>query len=90
MENVHAAFACPNASILEVPPLVTGIHTEVYGESFQMVDGWVLPPTQPGLGISLTEKTKERYPFVLGSGAFNSVKGKLLARPMRNLTRKRR
>ena len=37
-----------------------------------------MPPEQPGLGIQLTEKTKERFPFVRGSGEFNSVPGKIL------------
>jgi len=41
-------------------------------------DGYVLPPDRPGLGIVLTEETKGRYPFVPGSGEFNSVPGKIL------------
>ena len=81
MENVHAAFACPNVAILELPPLAAEMHTEVYGESLAMADGYVLPPQKPGLGITLTEKTKSRFPFVAGSGEFNSVLGKVLERP---------
>ena len=38
----------------------------------------VLPPEKPGLGIELTEETKQRWPFVPGSGEFNSVPGKIL------------
>ena len=37
-----------------------------------------LPPEAPGLGIALTEQVKNRYPFVPGSGEFNSVPGKIL------------
>jgi L-alanine-DL-glutamate epimerase-like enolase superfamily enzyme len=46
--------------------------------SFVMNEGRVLPPERPGLGIVLTESTKSRYPFVSGSGEFNSVPGKVL------------
>ena len=81
MENVHAAFACPNVAILEIPPLVAGLHTEVYGDSFSMVDGYVQPPQRPGLGITLSEATKAKYPFAPGSGEFNSVPGKVLEIP---------
>jgi hypothetical protein len=36
------------------------------------------PPTGPGLGIKLTDEIKNRFPFVPGSGEFNSVPGKRL------------
>jgi hypothetical protein len=42
-----------------------------------MEDGMVLPPMKPGLGIELTDKIKERYPFIPGSGEFNDVPGKI-------------
>lgn len=68
MQNVHAAFATPNALILEIPPDAGPLHTEVWGESLRLVDGYVLPPTAPGLGASLTDEIKANYPFVPGSG----------------------
>ncbi len=43
-----------------------------------MKDGRVLPPDKAGLGIELTDETKNRFPFVRGSGEFNSVPGKVL------------
>src|SRR5205823_3677871 len=55
MQNLHAAFAAPNTLIVEIPPAAGGLHTEVWGDSFQMVNGAILPPTAPGLGISLSE-----------------------------------
>ena len=47
-------------------------------DNFQMKDGRVLPPGGPGLGIVLTDETKNRYPFRPGTGEFNSVPGKQL------------
>ena len=78
MQNIHAGFACPNTAILEIAPDYGPLHSEIIGDSFAMADGRVMPPEKPGLGISLTEGTKEKYPFVRGSGEFNSVPGKVL------------
>jgi L-alanine-DL-glutamate epimerase-like enolase superfamily enzyme len=82
MKNIHAAFACPNVAILEIPPFAAELHTEVFDRSFEMVDGYVLPPQKPGLGIRLTEKMKAKFPFTVGRREFNSVLGKVLERPL--------
>lgn len=78
MQNVHAGFACPNTVILEVAPAYGPLHSEVIGDSLHMRDGYVLPPEIPGLGIELREDTIQRFPFIPGSGEFNSVPGKVL------------
>ena len=57
MQNIHTAFVCPNTSFIEVPPDYGPLHSEIIGESFQMENGFVLPPDTVGLGITLTEKT---------------------------------
>lgn len=78
MQNIHCGFACANTTILEIPPAYGPLHSEIIGDSFQMRDGYVLPPTAPGLGIALSEDIKTRFPFVRGSGEYNSVPGKLM------------
>jgi L-alanine-DL-glutamate epimerase-like enolase superfamily enzyme len=78
MQNIHAGFACANTAVLEVAPDFAGLHSEVIDGSFHMDKGDVLPPNKPGLGIILTDETKNRYPFVPGSGEFISVPGKVL------------
>ncbi len=78
MQNIHCGFAAPNTRILEIAPDYAGLHSEVIGDSFVMKNGFVLPPQKPGLGIVLTNETKNRYPFIEGSGEFNSVPGKIL------------
>jgi L-alanine-DL-glutamate epimerase-like enolase superfamily enzyme len=78
MQNIHCGFACANTVMLEVAPAYGPLHSEVIGDSLQMQNGYVLPPDKPGLGVTLTEETIQRYPFVPGSGEFNSVPGKLL------------
>lgn len=77
MENIHAAFACPNVAILELPPLAGPLHTEIYTDGgYRFKDGYILPPEAPGLGVRLTEQTKKKYPFIRGSGEWNAVPGK--------------
>lgn len=78
MQNVHCAFAAENTCIVEVAPDYGPLHSEIIGESFHMCEGRVMPPQTPGLGISLSEETRRRFPFVPGSGEFNSVPGKIL------------
>jgi L-alanine-DL-glutamate epimerase-like enolase superfamily enzyme len=78
MQNIHCGFAAPNTRILEIAPDYAGLHSEVIDGSFVMKDGYVFPPEKPGLGIVHTDEIKNRYPFIEGSGEFNSVPGKIL------------
>lgn len=78
MQNIHAGFAAANTTILEIPPAAGPLHTELWGDSFDKRDGYVYPPTAPGLGVRLTDEIKEKFKFIPGSGEFNSVPGKVL------------
>lgn len=76
MENIHAAFASPNMAILELPPLAGPLHTEIWAPGLRFEDGHILPPQPPGLGVTLTDEIKNRFPFKRGSGEWNLVPGK--------------
>jgi len=78
MQNIHCGFASENTTILEIAPAFGPLHSNIIDDDFYMKDGYVYPPEKPGLGIRLTEETKNRFPFVPGSGEFNSVPGKIL------------
>jgi L-alanine-DL-glutamate epimerase-like enolase superfamily enzyme len=78
MQNIHAAFACANSLIVELPPAAGPLHTEVWGDSLRLRDGRVMRPDAPGLGVRLTDETKEKYPFQPGAEEFASVRGKLM------------
>lgn len=78
MQNIHCGFACPNTSILEVAPAYGPLHNELIGDSLQLKNGYILAPEKPGLGITLSPETIKRYPFIPGTGEFNSVPGKIL------------
>lgn len=78
LQNLHCGFACANTVVLEIPPAFGGLHRDVIDDSFHMENGRILPPDKPGLGVKLTDEVKARYPFVPGSGEFNTVTGKEL------------
>lgn len=81
MQNLHAAFACANTAVVEIPPLAGALHTELWGDALVLdSDGYVQAPTQPGLGVTLTSATKQRYPFRPGSEEWVNVPGKQMPR----------
>ncbi len=75
MQNIHAAFACDNVAILEVPPLAGPLRTEVYADGYRFEEGFIRRPQAPGLGVRLSDDLKARFPFVPGSGEWNRVPG---------------
>ena len=78
MQNIHCGFACPNTIMLEIAPAYGPLHSEVIIDSPRIKNGYVQPPEIPGLGIELTDDTIRKFPFIPGTGEFNSVPGKLL------------
>ncbi len=81
MQNLHAAFACPNTAVVEIPPLAGGLHTEIWGDALALDgNGCVQAPTQPGLGVTLTAETKHRFPYRPGSEEWVDVPGKRMPR----------
>jgi L-alanine-DL-glutamate epimerase-like enolase superfamily enzyme len=78
MQNLHCGFACSNTIILEVLPAYGPMHTDIFGDSFVMKDGYALSPKIPGLGIDMTDEIKQKYPFIPGTGEFSPVEGKVL------------
>ena len=63
MANYHAAFTMPNCRWLEYPTQPNPLIRELMVEPLRVVDGYVLPPTAPGLGVDVTPELEARYPF---------------------------
>lgn len=76
MQNLHAAFASQTTRILELLPDPGPLHSELWGDSLVIEGGQVLLPTAPGLGVTLTDETRNRYPYRPGHEEFASVPGK--------------
>ena len=62
MASYHAAFAA-GGDLVEYPMLDFPLAAEMIGAQARIVDGRLLRPTAPGIGITLTPDMESRYPF---------------------------
>ncbi len=62
MASYHAAFAA-GGKLVEFPMLDFPLGREMMGDNARIVDGHLLRPEAPGLGLTLTVEMEARYPF---------------------------
>lgn len=62
MASYHAAFAA-GGELVEYPMLDFPLAAEMIGDQGRIVDGRLVRPTAPGLGLTLTPEIEARYPF---------------------------
>jgi L-alanine-DL-glutamate epimerase-like enolase superfamily enzyme len=62
MASYHAAFA-GGGDLVEYPMLDFPLGAEMIGDQGRIVDGRLLRPNAPGIGITLTPEMEARYPF---------------------------
>jgi L-alanine-DL-glutamate epimerase-like enolase superfamily enzyme len=67
MGNFHAAFATGNCDYLELSSVPNPLREEVMVKPLQIVDGKLLAPVAPGLGVHLPDDLLEKYPYRPGS-----------------------
>jgi 2-dehydro-3-deoxyphosphogalactonate aldolase len=41
-----------------------GFHAEILKEPLQWEEGYIIPPTKPGLGVELNEEVAEKHPYI--------------------------
>ncbi|MDY0871294.1 mandelate racemase/muconate lactonizing enzyme family protein [Dongia rigui] len=63
MANVHLATCSPNFLILESIETWGGFHGKIIKKPVQWEAGYVIPPTEPGLGIELDEDVAKAHPY---------------------------
>jgi len=63
MVNIHVGFSTPNFLIQEVMRSDVPWRDEVVDDPLQIVNGFVMPPTRPGIGIEIDEKAAAKYPY---------------------------
>jgi len=61
--NIQLATCSPNFLILEGIERWDGFHADVLRKPIQWQDGFVIPPTEPGLGVELDEAFIKDYPY---------------------------
>lgn len=60
---IHFALATPNWIIQEMITSDVPWRNEVLEHPIEVHNGYILPPTLPGLGVSVNEKAAAKYPF---------------------------
>ena len=61
--NIQLAACSPNFLILEGIETWGGFHAEILKKPVQWQDGYVIPPTEPGLGVELDEAVADAHPY---------------------------
>jgi L-alanine-DL-glutamate epimerase-like enolase superfamily enzyme len=59
--SLAGSFASPAARRFEIKPMENPMQHELVAVPFRHTDGWMSPPTGPGLGIEVIEDVVERY-----------------------------
>jgi 2-dehydro-3-deoxyphosphogalactonate aldolase len=61
--NIQISTCSPNFLILEGIERWQGFHAEVLKKPIRWESGYVIPPTEPGLGVDLDEEVIARHPY---------------------------
>jgi 2-dehydro-3-deoxyphosphogalactonate aldolase len=61
--NVQLATCSPNFLLLESIRDWSGIHADLLVKPMKWKDGYVVPPTEPGLGVALNEDVARSHPY---------------------------
>jgi galactonate dehydratase len=64
--NIQLATCSPNFLILEGIERWDGFHAQILRKPIRWSEGYVLPPTDPGLGVELNEEVALRHPYTEG------------------------
>jgi galactonate dehydratase len=62
--NIQIATCSPNFLILEGIQRWGGFHAEILKTPIQWDQGYVIPPTEPGLGVELNESVALKHPYM--------------------------
>jgi len=61
--NIQLAACIPNFLILESIEKMDGFHASLLKEPLQWEDGYIIPPTAPGLGVELDDSVVAAHPW---------------------------
>ena len=61
--NVQISACSPNFLILESIERWENFHAKILKQPMRWEDGYVIPPTQPGLGVELDEDVADAHPW---------------------------
>jgi 2-dehydro-3-deoxyphosphogalactonate aldolase len=61
--NIQLGTCSPNFLIQESIETWGGFHAEILKEPINWEDGYIIPPTAPGLGVELNEEVAAKHPY---------------------------
>jgi 2-dehydro-3-deoxyphosphogalactonate aldolase len=61
--NIQIGVCSPNFLIQESIETFGGFFSEIVKEPIQWEDGFIIPPTKPGLGVELNEEVAAAHPY---------------------------
>jgi L-alanine-DL-glutamate epimerase-like enolase superfamily enzyme len=61
--NIQLATCSPNFLILEGIERWQGFHAEILVKPLRWEDGYIIPPTEPGLGVEINEAVALAHPY---------------------------
>ena len=61
--NAQLATCTPNFLILESIEQWGGFHADILKKPMTWEDGYVIPPTEPGIGVELNEEVADAHPY---------------------------
>lgn len=61
--NIQIGTCSPNFLIQEGIKTWDGFHAEILTEPVRWEDGYIIPPTKPGLGVELDEEVAAKHPY---------------------------
>ena len=61
--NIQLAACIPNFLVLESIERWDGFHARILKKPIRWEDGYVIPPTEPGLGVELDEEVADAHPW---------------------------
>ncbi len=71
--NIQISACSPNFLILEGIQTWGGFHAEILKQPIQWEEGFVIPPTGPGLGVELDEEVAASHPYTGNSLHLNPL-----------------
>lgn len=63
LANIHYGTSLPNFLILESIETFAGFHSKLLTKPIRWEEGYVIPPTEPGLGADLNEEVALAHPY---------------------------
>jgi galactonate dehydratase len=61
--NIQIDTCSPNFLIQESIQTMGGFHAEILKKPLHVADGYIIPPTDPGLGVELNEAVADAHPY---------------------------